>query len=93
MCYCLRNQSNYAGGWIEKDLGAKAVVRYDATLSDASDIDNGWLAEISVPRSSVNIVDGKVKVNLALFDMEGGEDAIVSTGEKNPQKWITVLGL
>ena len=89
----LRNQSNYAGGWIEKDLGAMAVVRYDATLSDASDIDNGWLAEISVPRSSVNIVDGKVKVNLALFDMEGGEDAIVSTGEKNPQKWITVLGL
>jgi len=38
-------------------------------------------------------VDGKVKVNLALFDMEGGEDAIVSTGEKNPQKWITVTGL
>ena len=89
----LRNQGVYAGSWIEKDLGAKAVVRYDATLSDASDTDNGWLAEISVPRSSVKVVDGKVKVNLALFDMEGGEDAIVSTGEKNPQKWITVTGL
>lgn len=74
-------------------MGANAVVRYDATLSDASDVDNGWLAEISVPRSSVKVVDGKVKVNLALFDMEGGEDAIVSTGEKNPQKWITVTGL
>lgn len=23
----------------------------------------------------------------------GGEDAIVSAGEKNPQKWITVTGL
>lgn len=89
----LRNQGVYAGNWIEKDLGAKAVVRYDATLSDASDVDNGWLAEISVQRSSVKVVDGKVKVNLALFDMEGGEDAIVSTGEKNPQKWITVTGL
>ena len=89
----LRNQGVYAGNWIEKDLGAKAVVRYDATLSDASDVDNGWLAEFSVPRSSVKVVDGKVKVNLALFDMEGGEDAIVSTGEKNPQKWITVTGL
>lgn len=89
----MRNQGVYAGNWIEKDLGAKAVVRYDATLSDASDDDNGWLAEISVPRSSVKVVDGKVKVNLALFDMEGGEDAIVSTGEKNPQKWITVTGL
>ena len=89
----LRNQGVYAGNWIEKDLGANAVVRYDATLSDASDVDNGWLTEISVPRSSVKVVDGKVKVNLALFDMEGGEDAIVSTGEKNPQKWITVTGL
>lgn len=89
----LRNQGVYAGNWIEKDLGANAVVRYDATLSDASDVDNGWLAEISVPRSYVKVVDGKVKVNLALFDMEGGEDAIVSTGEKNPQKWITVTGL
>lgn len=89
----LRNQGIYAGNWIEKDFGANAVVRYDATLSDASDVDNGWLAEICVPRSSVKVVDGKVKVNLALFDMEGGEDAIVSTGEKNPQKWITVTGL
>lgn len=89
----LRNQGVYAGNWIEKDVGANAVVRYDATLSDASDVDNGWLAEICVPRSSVKVVDGKVKVNLALFDMEGGEDAIVSTGEKNPQKWITVTGL
>ena len=89
----LRNQGVYAGNWIEKDFGANAVVRYDATLSDASDVDNGWLAEICVPRSLVKVVDGKVKVNLALFDMEGGEDAIVSTGEKNPQKWITVTGL
>ena len=89
----LRNQGVYAGNWIEKDFGANAVVRYDATLSDASDVDNGWLAEICVPRSSVKVVDGKVKVNLAVFDMEGGEDAIVSTGEKNPQKWITVTGL
>ena len=89
----LRNQGVYAGNWIEKDFGANAVVRYDATLSDASDVDNGWLAEICVPRSSVKVVDGKVKVNLALFDMEGGEDAIVSTGEKNPQKWIMVTGL
>ena len=89
----LRNQGVYAGNWIEKDFGANAVVRYDATLSDASDVDNGWLAEICVPRSSVKVVDGKVKVNLALFDMEGGEDAIVSTGEKNPQKWIKVTGL
>lgn len=89
----VRNQGNYAGGWFEKDLGAKAYVSYDATLSDPSDKDNGWLAEIVVPRSSVGIQDGKVLVNLALFDMEGGEDAIIPTGERNPQKWMLVSGL
>lgn len=89
----LRTQGIYAGGWVEKELGATASARYDATLSDASDTDNGWLAELAVPRSSVNVVDGKIKVNLALFDMEGGEDAIISTGEKDPRKWITVDNL
>lgn len=89
----IRNQGNYAGGWFEKDLGAKAYVSYDATLSDPSDKDNGWLAEIVIPRSSLGIQDGKVLVNLALFDMEGGEDAIIPTGERNPQKWMLVSGL
>lgn len=89
----IRNQGNYAGGWFEKDLGAKASVSYDATLSDSSDKDNGWLAEIVIPRSSIEIKDGKVLVNLALFDMEGGEDAIIPTGERNPQKWMLVTGL
>lgn len=50
-------------------------------------------AKLNAQTLRVKVVDGKVKVNLALFDMEGGEDAIVSTGEKNPQKWITVTGL
>ena len=70
----LRNQGVYAGNWIEKDLGANAVVRYDATLSDASDVDNGWLAEISVPRSSVKVVDGKVVLG-AVADVDVEVDA------------------
>lgn len=89
----MRNQGGYAGGWVEQDKGAKAYVSYDATLSDPSDKDNGWLAEVVVPRSAVNIVDGKLMLNFALFDMEGGEDAVVSTGERNPQYWIAVSGL
>ena len=75
------------------DRGISAAVSYDATLSSKSDTDNGWLAEIAVPRSAVNVIGGKLKLNFALFDVEGGEDAVVSTGEKNPQYWITVSGL
>lgn len=89
----LRNQGGYAGGWVEQDRGAAAAVSYDATLSSKSDTDNGWLAEISVPRSAVNVIDGKIKMNFALFDVDGGEDAVVSTGETNPSNWITVSGL
>jgi hypothetical protein len=89
----LKNQGNYAGVWMEKDLGAKAFASCDATLSSPSDTDNGWLAEIAVPRSALDIIEGKVLVNLALFDMEGGEDAITSTGSKNPQVWTFISGL
>ncbi len=89
----LRNQGGYAGGWLEQDRGASAAVSYDATLSSKSDTDNGWLAEIAVPRSAVEITDGKLNLNFALFDVDGGEDAVVSTGENNPSNWITVYGL
>jgi hypothetical protein len=90
----LKNQGNYAGAlWVEKDLGAKAGVSYDATLSSPSDTDNGWLTEIAIPRSSLNIVGGKALVNFALFDMEGGEDAVTPTGNKNPQAWTFISGL
>lgn len=89
----LKNQGIYAGGWVERNLSANVSVSYDATLSTPSDKDNGWLAEIAVPRSSVEIVNGKLLVNLALFDMEGGEDAIVPTGNKDPQTWMLISGL
>ena len=89
----VRNQGNYAGGWQENDFGAKVIASYDASLSDSSDQDNGWLTEIEIPRSSLNIVGGKLLVNFSLFDMEGGEDAIVTTGSTNPQDWITISGL
>jgi hypothetical protein len=89
----LKNQGNYAGVWTEKDLGAKAFASYDATLSSPSDTDNGWLTEIVIPRSSLNIEGGRILVNFALFDMEGGEDAVASTGNKNPQTWTFVSNL
>lgn len=91
--YGIKNQGVYGGDWVEKDLGVEASVSFDATLSSASDTDNGWLTEIAIPRSSLNIVEGKILVNFALFDMEGGEDALVPTGNKDPQKWIFVSGL
>lgn len=90
----LRSQCKWSGQWVNEDKKVKVHTSYDATLSDKSDKDNGWLAEISIPRSSLKISsDGKVKVNLSLFDLEGGESAIVSTNETNPDKWMSIQGL
>lgn len=91
----LKGLSNWNNGkWASADINVFATTSYDATLSDKSDTDHGWLSEISVPRSALTISsDGKVRVNLSLFDLEGGESAIVSTSVTNPEKWMSIHGL
>lgn len=41
---------------------------YQATLTDNTDIDKGWLAEIAIPRSALNIKDGAVTINASFDD-------------------------
>ena len=90
----LKTSGNYAGGWKETETGATAVASYDGTPGYHSDTDNGYIVEISVPLSSLNIVDGKLLINASLFDIKnGGEDALVSTAGKSTEGWICVTGL
>ena len=92
--YGLKNQGNYAGGWKESDLGAKVSASYDGSVSYNADTDNGYVVEISIPRASLPIKNGKLLMNCSLFDIRnGGEDAIIPTGDKATEKWIPVLGL
>ena len=89
-----KTSGTYAGGWKESDTGAKAVASYDGTPGYNSDVDNGYIVEISVPLSSLDIADGKVLMNASLFDIKnGGEDAITSTAGKSTENWIYVTGL
>ena len=90
----LKTTGNYAGGWKENNTGVTAVASYDGTPGYHSDEDNGYVVEIAVPLSSLNIVDGKILINASLFDIKnGGEDAITSTAGKSTESWLYVTGL
>ncbi|MDR1720108.1 MAG: hypothetical protein LBR67_08350 [Dysgonamonadaceae bacterium] len=89
----LKSTDIYAGGWRTTDMNVSVKGAYDGTLSDNSDSDNGYLIEIAIPRSQLNLSSGTLLVNFALFDSQGGEDAICNTASKSLATWIPISGL
>jgi len=85
----LKSTDNYGGGWRETDLGVTVSSAYDGTISNNSDTDNGYLVEIAVPKSKLNL-SGDMLLNLTLFDTQGGEDAIVPGNTRSTAGWIPV---
>ena len=57
------------------DKSVTAVSSYGGTLTDDSDIDTGWLAEIAIPLASLNTSSGNVSVS-ASFD-ENPKDSVL----------------
>lgn len=89
----LKSTDIYAGGWRETDMGVTVQAAYDGTLSDNSDTDHGYLVEVAVPRSQLDLASGEILVNLVLFDSQGGEDAICPTSSRSIATWIPIAGL
>lgn len=89
----LRSTDQYAGGWRELPMNVVAKGAYDGTIGDRADVDHGYLVEVSVAKSDLVIKDGKILVNLVLFDSAAGEDAISPTTDRNLGKWIPIKGL
>ncbi|NGM60863.1 hypothetical protein G5B30_02915 [Sphingobacterium sp. SGG-5] len=85
----LKSTDVYGGGWRETAMNVSVSSSYDGSLSDNSDEDNGYLVEVAIPKSQLNL-SGDLLVNLALFDMQGGEDAISNTADRNTATWIPV---
>ena len=50
------------------DKSVTAVSAYGGTLTDDSDIDTGWLAEIAIPLASLNTSSGNVSVSASFDD-------------------------
>ncbi|WP_461533958.1 sugar-binding protein [Sinomicrobium sp.] len=86
----LKSTDNYGGGWREIDMNVSVSAAYDGTLSDNSDTDNGYLVELAVPKSELNLSSGDFLINFSLFDIQGGEDAISNTADANTENWIPV---
>ncbi len=80
---------NGGTSWTTADLGVTVKTKYQKVNTDKG----GYRAEISIPRSKLNIQSGKILTNLALYDKVGGEDYIVSTSATSTAKWKQISGL
>lgn len=89
----LRGVDSYTGGWRSSNVDVTVSATYRGTISHANDEDYGYIVEIAVPRSELNIKSGEVLVNFSIFDDLGGEDAITSTSTTSTVGWIPVTGL
>lgn len=75
--------------WKSSDMGITVKTKYLKRDTDKA----GYVAEISIPRSKLDIQSGKILTNFALYDKVGGEDNIVSTSSASTTKWMLINGL
>ena len=93
-CNGLKNTDIYSGGWRSKEFGVKVRAAYDGTPGNTSDKDNGYLVEVAVPRSAIEITNGRLLCNFALFDSAGAfEDAVSGSAATDTKKWVAINGL
>lgn len=90
----IKSVNMYAGGWRPVDNSVTGAVAYDGTIGDKTDTDNGYVAEIVLPRKDIAITDGKLLVNVLLFDsVAAEEDAIVNSASAKTDEWPYIKGL
>jgi len=88
----IRETAVYNAGWSNGSVDATVKGGFRGTISQNQDQDHGYMAEIAIPRSKLNIQEGKVLVNFSIND-GSEEDAIASTTSTSTAKWIQLSGL
>ena len=89
----IKNTDYYAGGWKEYNFGAKATVAYEGSVDKKDDEDNGFIFELTIPKSSVKIIDGKVLVNFGYYDATSNSEDSLSKDTSGTSSWMTIKGL
>lgn len=89
----LKGVYTYKTDWTNADLNVSVNAKYKGTISNIYDQDYGYITEISVPRSKLNIESGEIRVNFSIFDKQGGLDAISNASSTNTANWISIKGL
>lgn len=86
----LKSTETYAGKWNSAEMGVE-VKTYVCNDTNEDRIDNyGYIAEISIPRSSLTISSGQVLVNFSITDNKE-EEAVSDVSSIS--RWIPVAGL
>lgn len=89
----LKGVYTYKTDWTNADLNVSVNAKYKGAISNIYDQDYGYITEIAVPRSKLNIELGEIRVNFSIFDKQGGLDAISSASSTNTANWISIKGL
>lgn len=90
----VKSTDRYYGGWFAKEIKVETSSAYDGTIGDKSDKDYGYMIEVAIPRTELNIIGGKLKFNAALYDAAAtAEDALSTTTVAETSKWKYIEGL
>ena len=88
----IKNTDQYAGGWKALQFGAEASVAYDGSIDQKDDEDKGSIIELSIPKKSLEITNGRILVNFGYFDaIANAEDSIGDSG--STKGWLAIKGL
>ena len=89
----IKNTDYYAGGWKTYQFGAEAAIAYDGTIDIKKDEDKGFIIEISMPKSGIEIVDGKILVNFGYYDAVSNSEDSLTKDTSSTSSWLQIKGL
>jgi hypothetical protein len=95
----VRQISRYsAGTWVNSDIPeiqSQSLIL--GTVSNSSDKDEGYIAEIAVPRSTIQAYGSLVKIGLVLFNQDNStgviEDGLSNVNVNTPNGWLGADGI
>lgn len=88
----LNSSETYQSQWNTAELGVQVKTYVCNDTNESRMDDYGYIAEISIPRSSLAIAEGQVLVNFSITD-RNTEDAVCGTSSSSTARWIPVAGL
>ena len=89
----IKNTDYYAGAWKAYQFGATGAVAYQGTVDKKDDEDKGFIIEITIPKSAVEITDGKVLVNFGYYDAISNSEDSLSKDTSSTSSWLQIKGL
>lgn len=89
----LKGVFTYKTDWTNTNLDVTASAKFKGDVANVSDQDHGYIVEVAVPRSKLNIESGQIRVNFSIYDKQGGLDAISNVSSTSTANWVYVKGL